>query len=258
MRTPEPVHAEAARYATSLLFLPGLWAGPELWRGVATYLAHRGWESDLVDLRTVSGDIASRAQQVAEYAAGLPAPPVLIGHDAGGLVALAAARRGPSAAVVLVAPQAPGQAVERAMALGIAAFIAFLRRRPVPPPEGWRAARLLGDLPAAAGAKLGADHPVAIWDITWRRACVPAVKVPTLLVAGDRDPLLPLPAARALAATVCAEEGIVEGAGHWPHVGPTWAALVNLVHRWLIQRLGAPLLEQYADAMAERDADDDS
>jgi len=50
----------------------------------------------------------------------------------------------------------------------------------------------------------------------------------------------------------------VEGAGHWPHVGPTWAALVNLVHRWLIQRLGAPLLEQYADAMAERDADDDS
>src|SRR5205823_5876929 len=79
----------------------------------------------------------------------------------------------------------------------------------------------------------------------------PAVKVPTLLVVGDRDPLLPLPAARALAATVSAEEAVVTGAGHWPHVGPTCSALVNLVHRWLIQRLGEPLLEQYADAMAE-------
>ncbi|HYV58086.1 MAG TPA: alpha/beta fold hydrolase [Candidatus Nitrosopolaris sp.] len=258
MQTPEPVHAEAARYTTSLLFLPGLWAGPELWRGVATYLAHRGWEGGLADLRTATGDIASRAQQVADYAAGLPAPPVLIGHDAGGLVALAAARRGPSAAVVLVAPFAPGRAVERAMTLGIAPLLALLRRRPVPAPEGWRAARLLGDLPGAARVQLGADDPAAIWDLTSHRALVPAVKVPTLLVVGDRDPLLPLPAARALAATVSAEEGVVEGAGHWPHVGPTWSALVNLVHRWLIQRLGEPLLERYADAMAERDADDDA
>jgi len=262
MQTPEPVHAEAARYATSLLFLPGLWAGPELWRGAATYLAHRGWESGLVDLRTAVGGIASRAQQVADCAAGLPAPPVLVGHDAGALVALAAARRGPSAAVVLVAPQAPGQspgqAVERAMVLGIAPFLALLRRRPVPAPEGWRAARLLGDLPGAARSQLGADDPAAIWDVTWRRAFVPGVKVPTLLVVGDRDPLLSLPAARALAATVGAEEGVVAGAGHWPHLGPTWSALVNLVHRWLIQRLGESLLEQYANAMAERDADDDT
>ena len=253
MRTPEPVHAEAARYATSLLFLPGLWAAPELWRGVASYLAHRGWESGIIDLRTAAGDIASRAQQVADHAAGLPAPPVLIGHDAGGLVALAAAGRGPAAAVVLVAP-APERVVARAMALGIAPF----RRRPVPAPEGWRAARLLGDLPAAARAQLGADDPAAIWDVVWRRPVLPAAKVPTLLVVGDRDPLLPPPAARALAAAVSAEEAVVTGAGHWPHVGPTWSALVNLVHRWLVQRLGEPLLEQYADAMAERDADDDT
>ena len=119
MQTPEPVHAEAARYATSLLFLPGLWAGPELWRGVAGYLAHRGWEGGLVDLRTTAGGLEGRAQAVADYAAGLPAPPVLVGHDAGGLVALTAARRGLSAAVVLVAPRGPAGAARRAIALGI-------------------------------------------------------------------------------------------------------------------------------------------
>ena len=150
MQTPEPVHAEAARYATSLLFLPGLWAGPELWRGVAGYLAHRGWEGGLVDLRTTAGGLEGRAQAVADYAAGLPAPPVLVGHDAGGLVALAAARRGMSAAVVLVAPRGPAGAARRAIALGIAPLLALLPAGPVPPPEGRMAGRMLGDLPAAA------------------------------------------------------------------------------------------------------------
>jgi len=33
---------------------------------------------------------------------------------------------------------------------------------------------------------------------------------------------------------------------------------VTLVHRWLVQRLGEPLLETYAEAMAKREADDDA
>src|SRR2546427_7516993 len=107
MQTPEPVHAEAARYATSLLFLPGLWAGPELWRDVAGYLAHRGWESGLVDLRTAAGGLEGRAQAVVDYAAGLPAPPVLVGHHPRGVAAVAAPRRGKSAAVLLVAHRGP-------------------------------------------------------------------------------------------------------------------------------------------------------
>ena len=258
MQTPEPVHAEAARYATSLLFLPGLWAGPELWRGVAGYLAHRGWEGGLVDLRTTAGGLEGRAQAVADYAAGLPAPPVLVGHDAGGLVALTAARRGLSAAVVLVAPRGPAGAARRAIALGIAPLLALLPAGPVPPPEGRMAGRMLGDLPAAARGTLGADDAAAIRDVTWQPTLPPAVPVPTLLVVGDRDPLLPPAAARMLAAAVGAEQRVVEGAGHWPHLGPTWSGVVTLVHRWLVQRLGEPLLETYAEAMAEREADDDA
>src|SRR5439155_769830 len=149
------VRAESARYTTSLLCIPGLWSAPLVWRGFASYLAHRGWESQLLDVRAVDGGVATRAAAVAAHAAALSAPPVLIGHD----------------------------------------------------------------------------------------------------VAGDRDPFLPAPAAAALARTIGAQHEALDGAGHWLLAGPAWQRCVGLVHRWLVQRLGEPLLERYAEATAERDED---
>jgi hypothetical protein len=60
-----------------------------------------------------------------------------------------------------------------------------------------------------------------------------------------------------LAGTVAAEVHVLESAGHWPFAGPCWQNAVALVHRWLVQRLGEPLLELYAETMAERDAEDE-
>src|SRR5437879_3501040 len=116
MLSADIVRAESARYTTSLLCIPGLWSAPLVWRGFASYLAHRGWESHLLDVRAVDGGIATRAAAVAAHAAALSAPPVLIGHDVGGVVALAAAARAPAAAVVLLAPVVPGSAPARAPA----------------------------------------------------------------------------------------------------------------------------------------------
>src|SRR5439155_249080 len=113
MLSADIVRAESARYTTSLLCIPGLWSAPLVWRGFASYLAHRGWESQLLDVRAVDGGIATRAAAVAAHAAALSAPPVLIGHDVGGVVALAAAARAPAAAVVLLAPVVPGSAPAR-------------------------------------------------------------------------------------------------------------------------------------------------
>jgi pimeloyl-ACP methyl ester carboxylesterase len=81
--------------------------------------------------------------------------------------------------------------------------------------------------------------------------------VPGLLLAGARDPLLPPPEAAALARAVGAEHQQLEVAGHWPLAGPAWQEAVGRVHRWIVQRLGAPLLERYDEAMAERDAEDE-
>ena len=117
MLSADIVRAESARYTTSLLCIPGLWSAPLVWRDFAGYLAHRGWESHLLDVRAVDGGIATRAAAVAAHAAALSAPPVLIGHDVGGVVALAAAARAPAAAVVLLAPLVPGSSDARALAM---------------------------------------------------------------------------------------------------------------------------------------------
>src|SRR6185369_8785892 len=108
MVTSTPVHPEGPRYGASLAYLAGLWTGPLLWRSAAQYLAHRGWAGLFVDTSTVAGGIAARAAAVTDYLRKLPAMPVLIGHDAGALIALASAARAEVPAVVLVSPLRPG------------------------------------------------------------------------------------------------------------------------------------------------------
>ena len=81
---------ENGRYRADLVFLHGLWTGPDIWEPAALGLAHRGWRCHLLDLRA-GGDVDSLeqwCQRTAEFMANLERPPVLIGHDAGALVAL--------------------------------------------------------------------------------------------------------------------------------------------------------------------------
>jgi len=259
MLSADIVRAESARYTTSLLCIPGLWSAPLVWRDFAGYLAHRGWESHLLDVRAVDGGIATRAAAVAAHAAALSAPPVLIGHDVGGVVALAAAARAPAAAVVLLAPLVPGSSDARALAMRRASFLPLLLGRPVAPPTDAAAALLCGELAPsirhAVVSSLAADHARAVRDVVrprialWRVAGAPA-----LVVAGDHDPLLSTGTAARLARAVGAHLHVVVG-GHWLLAGPAWQPCVGLVHRWLVQRLGEPLLERYAEATAERDED---
>jgi pimeloyl-ACP methyl ester carboxylesterase len=140
-------------------------------------------------------------------------------------------------------------------------LLALLRGGPVAPPDGAAAAPWL-DLPdpsrSAARAALGDDDAASVRDAVWGRVpVVPAAGVPTVVVAGDRDRLLPAPAAASFARAAGAELLGLDGGGHWPLAGPGWQGAVAVVHRWLVQRLGAPLLELYEEAMAERDSSDD-
>ncbi|HJQ82732.1 MAG TPA: hypothetical protein VKA21_01555, partial [Candidatus Binatia bacterium] len=64
MLTAETAHAEGPRYAAALVCIPGFWAGPVVWRGFASYLGHRGWESHLLDVRGVAGGTGARAGAV--------------------------------------------------------------------------------------------------------------------------------------------------------------------------------------------------
>jgi len=262
MLNVDVVPAESARYTASLIFVPGLWSGPRGWRRSAGYLAHRGWECHLVDPRG-HGGIAGRAAAVAEYAAALPVRPLLLGHDAGALVALAAAGPAGAAAAVLVAPLVPGSRETHVLLPRHRALVGALLRRPLAPPSGVAASLLWGELTAPLRRQLtegGAGEDVAlVRDLRAGRVLPPRPPgMPLLLLGGARDALLPAVAARALAATLAAEHDTLPGAGHWPHLDPTtWQPTVDRLHRWLVQRLGEKLLELYAEAMAERETDDE-
>jgi len=254
------VRAESGRYAAALVCVPGLWAGPVVWRRFAGYLAHRGWESHLVDVATVAGDVAARGAAVAEYAAARGVPAVVLGHDAGGLVALAAASA--AAAVVLVAPLLPASAPARTLAARRGAVLPLVLGQPVPPPDLAAAGPLCGELPppecAAIVGGLRPESAAVLRDVARGRfRPAPLGDVPALVVAGDRDPLLPPVSAALLARTIGAEQATIAGGGHWLLGGTAWQPTVDTVHRWIVRRLGESLLEFYAEAMADRAEDED-
>lgn len=246
-----PVHAESARYRTSLLFLPDLWAPAEVWLPVATFLGHRGWEGQLVELRG-AGDLPARATALAALAGRLSDAPVLIGHGAGALVALEAARRtGVAAAVVAVAPLVPGSAPVQALTRRWEAIFALVRGGPIPPPRDDHARRVFGEVPAG----LDAETARAVLDVVrGRPPAAGGLGIPTLVVAGERDPLLRPESATALASALAADCEVIGGAAHWPMLAGSWQRTVAVVHRWLVRRLGESVLEFYAEAMAEREA----
>jgi pimeloyl-ACP methyl ester carboxylesterase len=248
-----PVHAEGARYTAPLLYLPELWAPARVWLPAATFFGHRGWEGELLELRG-AGDLEMRTAGVIDHARRLPQPPVVIGHGAGALVALAASRRGGVAAAVLIAPLIPGSAPVRGLTRRWEALLALALGRPIPPPSPPAACRLFGEVPPG----LEAETVRAVLDVVRGGPPSPArLDVPALVVAGALDPLLPPGAAAGLAASLGADLIEIPGAGHWPILAPAWQRTVAAVHRWLVQRLGEPLLDLYADAMAERDAGGD-
>jgi pimeloyl-ACP methyl ester carboxylesterase len=260
MLSAEMVHAEGDRYAAALVCIPGLWAGTQVWRGFASYLAHRGWDCHLLDVRAVGPGVAARARAVADHVAGLGMPAILVGHDAGALVALVAATRSPAAALVLLAPLDPGASSLRRLVRAPRSMFALVLGRPVPPPRSDGAAAW-ADLPAPLHAAvlrdLAPEPAGAVRDVVWGRVPIVPPGAPTLLVAGAHDALLPAARADALARGACAELRVLDGAGHWLLAGPAWQSAVAVVHRWLVKRLGEPLLELHAEAMAERDEDDE-
>ncbi len=260
MVTAEVVPAESGRYAATVLLVPGLWAGCRGWRGFGSYLAHRGWECHALTLGGIGG-IAARAAGVAEYAAGLATRPVLVGHDAGAAVVLAAASAARPLAVVLMAPVLPARPGIRSIVTGWRSLLTVTLGRPLASPAEDVARAFWGDLSPTALAQVRdggeAEEAAFVRDLLSGGSALPVSSaVPTLVVAGARDTFLPVEPARALAATLGADVQVLAGVGHWPHAGPGWQQTVGVVHRWLVRRLGEPLLELYAEAMADRDDDE--
>ena len=174
--------------------------------------------------------------------AGLAAPPVVIGHDLGAMLALHCTDM--ARAVIALAPlvgppvAAPPTALQQAGNW-------LTRRRGAPlhaPRRRWRSAYPRRDVtePAALVRQILAGEP---------RLAVPATAVPRAVFALQDDEITPAAAAQALAQHTGAELQVIRGVGHAVLSAPGWEPSVAAVHRWIIQHLGVDLLALYEEAM---------
>ncbi len=69
-------------------------------------------------------------------------------------------------------------------------------------------------------------------------------ETPTLIVRGERDLVVPRADVEVLAANVGAELLTLPG-GHALLLDESWQEAAAAAHRWIVRRLGAPLLEFY-------------
>ncbi|MDG2308930.1 MAG: alpha/beta hydrolase [Candidatus Binatia bacterium] len=237
------IEAENERYAATLVFLHGLWAGPEIWRALALGFAHRGWRCAVVDARETAPQRPSFGEwcdDVAEQISGLELPAITIGHDAGGLVGLNLATRGAVMASVAVAPLLAGP---KALLDPVTRVRARLGLGAVEPPAVQHAYRNAGTpevreiltraLTLEPAARIGSLRGAAIQP--------GAAAVPSLLVAQAQDAIVPSALVEITAAGIEADALALPGS-HWPMLEPNPDAWISPIHRWLVRKIGPSLL----------------
>ena len=245
----EVIEPESQKFTASMVLVHGLWSTASIWRPFMGYLAHRGWRCIALQLHhDPSGEptdpVAAQVERIRGAVAALEAPPVLVGHDFGALCSLRIAEV--SAAVAALAPLIPRPlAAAGSPSLAQAgSWIERRRRRPLRAPRGhWRRSYPPGTYTAGESAALIRallDQPMELTRIPDH--------VPSLVMSGDEDPVTPVAHARLLADHVGAELDVQPHSGHALPSDPGWEQRVSALHRWLIQRLGRPLLALYDES----------
>jgi alpha-beta hydrolase superfamily lysophospholipase len=252
---------ESARYTSRVVLVHGLWTGAWCWAHFGSFLAHRGWEVFAPDLRGRPGSRPARIGDVAfeDYVEDVAtilsriekpgdAPPVLIGHDVGALVAFAAAAIRDCRAVVALAPPLPGtQTTEYRRQLGRTR--GWIHRVVVPPAT-------VDPEESLDRSRLQVDSARIARSLLRDEALAEPTAVPTLLVGGARDPFVSaMKLEHAASRAGCGFAA--RAAAHWGLAGAGFERQVDVVHRWVVRQVGAPLLRLsgYEDVDEDEEAD---
>lgn len=235
------VRAEASRFRHPLLLVHGLWTGGWIWRDLASYLAHRGWDAWIPSFLSASAapDLASRRRALLEVCRELSTPPVVIAHDAGIVVADALAADATPAAVVAIAPIS----FDGSRALRHPRFWgARLGARRVTPPRKGAAAAMVSGVSEADLPSLRTDSGAYFRALARRDPPVGAAGGPGLVVISGRDPAVSLGYCERVATGRGWDVERHDASGHFPMLGGSAVPLADRVHRWLVRSIGADLL----------------
>lgn len=237
------IEAENERYAATLVFLHGLWAGPEIWRGFAFGFAHRGWRCAVVDARETAPERPTFSQwcdDVAAELSSLELPAVAIGHDAGALVALELAARGATKAAVAVAPLLDGVKPLVDPVTRIRCRLGVGGIEPPPADHPYRDAAT-AEARAILAQALSVEPAARAGSLRGAAIAPAASAAPALLVSQAADAVVPQALVEITASGIEADSMILPGS-HWPMLEPNPDAWMSPVHRWLIRKLGPSLL----------------
>ena len=176
------------------------------------------------------------------------APPVLVGHSMGGLVASLAAVQAPVRALVMLAPSPPwgvvGSAMEVAASVGLSSEGPYWTRE-IQPDARIMAGVSLDRTPRrehpAIISRMGPESGRVLYEIiSWwadptLASMVPpgAVRAPTLVIGGAEDRIHPPSTIAQVAFRTGAEMRIMDGMSHWLIGEPGWRDVARACLDWL-------------------------
>ena len=249
-----------------LLFIHGLWGRPQNWTALADHFRARGamvltpalpWhdrdpqEPPIALLgQTSLHDYVTAMEEVART---LPAPPVVIGHSAGAVIAQKLAERLPVAGLALLAP-APSAGI-----FGLSASVLRALAGIMITPSWWKSPVRMDEVRARlavfnAVPAAEADAELAQWQwesgralfellMPWAdrqhgaRVAFEKLLAPALVMVGDQDQLTPVRVARATARRMLGQVDYREiaGAGHWLFAESVHGEVVRELEHFLRQ-----------------------
>jgi len=199
--------------------------------------------------------MADYAKDVAALIAAQPAPPVLIGHSLGGLVAQMAATRAPVSALVLLAPSAPwgiagGSLEEAVSAVSLYALGPFWLQAIEPAyPLARRYSLDKMDKPArkAIFSRMVPESGRALWEtLNWwldpfmtTQVAPRRIMAPVLAMVGEHDLIHPPGTVRQTAGRLNGETHVLPGMSHWLLSEPGWERVAAHCLDWLAAKASA-------------------